>query len=633
MAAIRLVLRDKLEVMIISTYRIVVLTVVAIVLTCLSGLIAYQVALTNGLRLAEQMNQRRLQIFDRTLQANIERYHYLPSIIAQSPEIRSLLEHPEDDTLRAIANGYLSDLNGTANSDELFVVDMNGTSLTASNWWSHTSLVGGSYGQRPYFTDAVADGSAKYYAVGVTTGVPGYFLATRIDGPAGPLGVAVVKVNLGEIEAVWWRSGELIAIVDQNEVAILSTRPDWRYRSLHNLRPTQASALNDDQKYTGVTIPVKGIVDGLVDWRGTELALLRNSDREVSGEFIVERLRLPTHRWVLLSFTPLGPINSQAVSAALIVGFGVAAFLAALGLYEHRRRLILARLHDRDQLEERVRLRTLELQQANSRLNLEIEERHHAELEREQAQSSLVQAAKMASLGQALAGVAHEISQPLAALRTQLASAKKLADMDDPGLIGVLRGMEGVVSRISKLTEHLKTFSRKEVSLAITGDVVHIIRNALELTSHLQSSDRLTIDFEPPIHAVPVFGNPVHIEQVLINLISNAAHAMEDIDRPLVRIGIIENDADVQVTISDIGRGIDPAVANTLFDPFETTKDPGKGLGLGLSISYDLMRNMGGALVFKSIRSVGTTFIVTIPRFKSLEEDRGPYGKDHSLNS
>jgi len=590
----------------VSSYTTAMLLVSAVVVTLASALLAYDTALQNGLTVAGDMNARRLQIFDRTLQANIERYHYLPSIIAQAAEMRELLENPLDDSLRAIANGYLSDLNSTANSDELFIVDVHGTSVAASNWWSHTSLVGGSYGSRPYFEEAMLDGAAQYYAVGLTTGVPGYFLATRIDGPDGPLGVAVVKVNLGEIEAVWWRSGELIAILDQNEVAILSTRPDWRYRSLKNLRPAQVSELNADQSYVGVTIGEKGIVDTIVDWRRTELAVLRNTDSEISGEFVVERLRLPAHGWLLLSFTPLGPIASQASTAAAIVAFAVAAFLSALGLYHQRHRLIQARLEDHEQLEERVKSRTSELQLTNQRLNKEV-------LDRQRAEQGLVQAAKMASLGQALAGVAHEVSQPLAALRTQISSARILAGGGQPMLLEVIDSMEAVVRRMAGLTGHLKTFSRKETEISIRSDLVHILQNALELSRHLVDAGRLVIEVEWPDRSINVVGNPIHIEQVLINLISNAADAMEDVEKPLLRIGFAVNERENTIAFTDIGTGIEPEVAETLFDPFVTTKAPGRGLGLGLSISFGLMVDIGGRLEFQSIRGAGSTFNAIFP--------------------
>jgi C4-dicarboxylate-specific signal transduction histidine kinase len=606
----------------LSGYMRAVMVTCGALIVLFSGVFAYELALRNALDTAEELSMRRLQIFDRTLEANIERYHYLPATITQSPEVRSLLTNPGDDQLRNDANGFLSNLNSTAVSDELFVVDTNGTSVAASNWWSHSSLVGHSYVQRPYFTESMLDGAARYYAVGMTTGVPGYFLANRIDGPDGPLGVAVAKINLGEIEAVWWRSGELIGIVDTNEVAILSTRPDWRYRPLGDISQSEADALNNDQRYAGVTIERQGIVRSIEPWRGAEMAVLESGDSSVSGEFLVDRLRIPTHGWQLLSFTPLGPILAAAMTTALVVLIATGATLAAAALFFQRQRLIRARLDDHDQLELRVRLRTSELQEANERLNDEIIERRQAERARIDAQQGLVQAAKMASLGQALAGVAHEVSQPIAALRTQNSSAKLLARNKFPELMEVLTSMDGVLNRLTALTGHLKTFARRETEISITSDLVGILHNALELCAHLVDSRRLTISCDLPSGPVLVTGNPIHIEQVLINLVSNAADAMEAVDKPVLRIAIECSPTTAAIVLTDVGTGIDQTVMSTLFEPFVTTKEAGKGLGLGLSISYGLVRDMGGEIKVSSTPGQGSTFTVVLPLARDMHIER-----------
>ena len=195
---------------------------------------AYELALASALDQAGEQAKRRLALFDRTLEAIIERFHFLPSAIALAPEARGILMAPTHSAARETANGYLSRLNDAAGASELFVLSVKGDVLAASNWWAYDSLVGRDFSFRPYFEEAMRTGTARFYAVGVATGVAGYFLAERVESPDGTIGVAVAKVNLGEIEANWWRSGELIAIIDHNDVAILSTRPDWRYRPLRD---------------------------------------------------------------------------------------------------------------------------------------------------------------------------------------------------------------------------------------------------------------------------------------------------------------------------------------------------------------------------------------------------------------
>ncbi|UXN72893.1 hypothetical protein N8D56_17565 [Devosia sp. A8/3-2] len=261
----------------LSPYQRLLIAVGCAVVVLASCLVAYEIALQSGIAAAHDTSERRLQIFDRMLEANIERYHFLPTTLARASEIHDVLAHPEDDALRDRANGFLSNMGGTAAAEELFIVDVTGRSIAASNWWTHQSMVGRHYAERPYFQEAMFDGAAKYYAVGITTGVPGYFIANRIDGPDGPLGVAVVKINLGEIEAVWWRSGELIGIFDSNDVGILSTRPDWRYRTLVDTHPTGLEAMARDQRYLGVAINGNGIVQSIEPpaWHRTRRAAQR----------------------------------------------------------------------------------------------------------------------------------------------------------------------------------------------------------------------------------------------------------------------------------------------------------------------------------------------------------------------
>lgn len=588
---------------------------VALVLTALAAWAAFELSLSGAMKDASLQAQRRLALFDRTLEAMIERFHYLPATISQSAEARRVLDNAGDPAAVEAANGFLSRLNETAGADELFIMDAGGSVVAASNWWTLKSLVGRNFSFRPYFAEAFADGDAKYYAFGIATSVPGYFLSRRIDGPGGPLGVAVTKINLGEIEANWWRSGELIGIVDVNDVVILSTRPDWRYRPLATLPPQQAELVSTQQRYGANGIANSGIVAARWPSRGVELARIEGNDPETSGLFLIQELRLPTHAWRIISFTPMGPLLGTAWTAAAAAGLGCAALVLIVVLVIQRQRIIAVRLADHDRLEQRVAQRTAELHAANQQLRDEIAERHRAEQDRRQAQEGLVQAAKLASLGQALAGVAHEVSQPVAALSTHVASARLLvARSGDGEVAGVLGTMDKVISRLTALTGHLKTFARKETNVAIMSDVVAIVRNALELAEHKLKAFDIDVAFAPPPEPLYVRGNPIQLEQVLLNLFSNAADAMEH--RPRRQLGVVleARTAEVTVTVADTGEGIAAADLPNLFDPFFTTKEAGRGLGLGLSISYGLVRDMGGTISAESTPGAGARFTVALPR-------------------
>jgi two-component system C4-dicarboxylate transport sensor histidine kinase DctB len=587
----------------------------ALLLMGLAGWAGFELAFASAIANASDQTERRLALFDRTLEAIIERFHYLPATIGQAAEAHAILQKPGDEAARNAANGFLSNLNNTAGASEAFVMSTAGNVVAASNWWAYDSLVGQNFGYRPYFEDALSDGDGRFYAVGIATGVAGYFLSERIDGPDGPLGVAVAKINLGEIEANWWRSGELIGIVDNNGVVILSTRPDWRYRLLAPGAAPADAAL----RYGDTGIGAEPIATDIWPSRGTRFALIGGGDPEAAGYFVVDELRLPRHQWRIVSFTPVAPLTRWGLVAAAAAALGCAALVLSAILLIQRQRHVAQRLAEHDRLEQRVAERTEDLHTINEQLRAEIAERVRAEKAEREAQHGLVQAAKMASLGQALAGVAHEVSQPIAALTTHLASAHLLAERrGDREIAPVLSAMDKVVERLATLTGHLKTFARKETLVAASTDARLAIANALDLTDHKLRQLGIDVEYRRPDAPVTVAVNPVHLEQVLINLIANAADAMETTTIRVLSIGVATGDGTARITVADTGAGIGPGELGNLFDPFYTTKQAGKGLGLGLSISYGLVRNSGGDIAVVSHTGRGSTFTVTLPLLPAL---------------
>lgn len=585
-----------------------------LMLVALVGWTTFEIALNSAIRGAEEQAQRRLTLFDRTLEAIIERFHYLPIAISQSPEARAALDNPDDPAAVEAANGFLSKLNETAGAGEIFLMDENGSVVAASNWWTLTSLVGTDYSFRPYFADALARGRAQYYAFGISTSVPGYFLSQRVDGPDGPIGVAVTKIHLGELEAIWWRSGELIGIADVNDVIILSTRPDWRYRPIQSIPAGRVASIATEQRYGENGVDNTGIVADRWQSRGAEFAFIAGNDPEASGYFVLEELRLPKLGWRLLSFIPLAPLQTGALVLSSAAGLACAALLLIIVLFEQRRRLVAQRLGDHMRLEQRVAERTEDLHAMNEQLRAEIAERVRAERAERDAQAGLVQAAKLASLGQALAGVAHEVSQPVAALNTHLASARLLEQRRGGSeLTPVIAAMDKVAERLANLTGHLKTFARKETQTALQADIGTVIANALDLVDHRLKQVGVDVDYRRPSPALSAAANPVHLEQVLINLFANAADAMEGWPIRVLSIGVSATRGQVRILVSDTGTGIAPADMATLFDPFFTTKPAGKGLGLGLAISYGLIRDAGGSLTVQSVPGQGSTFAISMP--------------------
>jgi len=288
-------------------------------------------------------------------------------------------------------------------------------------------------------------------------------------------------------------------------------------------------------------------------------------------------------------------------------------------------------------LEERVRLRTKELEHANIELQSEVDKRQQVEnILRESSkelqskhndlkatQSQLVQAAKLSSLGEMATSIAHEINQPLQIIRLSVEIVQHHIKMHEYEKIeGKLGMMLDQVERASKITNHMRTFGRD------SGDVEKqlisintVVEDAYTLIQHQLVQFDITLGKQLDEDLPKVKANPLHIEQVLVNLISNARDALEGLPAKLIEIETSFTPDHVILKISDNGSGIPDDVKERIFDPFFTTKDVGHGTGLGMSISYGIIQDHGGTILLDTKIGKGTTFTIQLPRGSFDSED------------
>jgi C4-dicarboxylate-specific signal transduction histidine kinase len=263
-----------------------------------------------------------------------------------------------------------------------------------------------------------------------------------------------------------------------------------------------------------------------------------------------------------------------------------------------------------DLLRARVSEKTDHLRKINEKLREEVKER-------KRVQNELVQAGKLAALGQLSAGIAHELNQPLSAIRYYLHNAEKLLELDEVALHKKnLEKMEELVERMASMIKHLKTFARRQQERLGPINVVPVIERALELLSGKIEENNIRVIRENKATLIEAYGEETGLEQVLLNIIGNAIDVLLDNsdDNRELSIKAGERNDEITIDIVDNGPGLAVQAPEVVFDPFYTTKEVGQGLGLGLSISYNLVKSFGGTISAVNRQTGGAVFTVTLQK-------------------
>ncbi|WP_434359445.1 ATP-binding protein [Parasalinivibrio latis] len=257
------------------------------------------------------------------------------------------------------------------------------------------------------------------------------------------------------------------------------------------------------------------------------------------------------------------------------------------------------------------------LEETNTRLQTEIQQRIETERELRETQDELIQAGKLAILGQLTAGIVHEFNQPLAAIRNNLHITRHYIENGLPGkATAKLKDIDRLIAKTSQLSRHLKTFARKSDGKLVATPLSSTVANAVELVHDAAIKKGLMIEVAET--GLIVQADPIRLEQVLVNLLSNAIDAT---DSGKIAVSIEEQHSHqpglVAVRVTDTGHGMDDEVKTQVFEPFFTTKPVGDGLGLGMSIIYNIIRDFGGSIEISSTPQQGTEVSVWLRKSRS----------------
>lgn len=561
----------------------------------------YQAALRQGEADNLARGQRQLQLMAPELESALEKFETLPYVIGFQESVAEALAHPGDRRRIDRVNRMFKATQQQSKIGAIYLMDRDGNTIAASNWDLPLTFVGKNFLYRPYFREARSGRAGRFYAIGSTTGEAGYFIAQPVRaGDDAVAGVVAVKISLDEFERNWKGSDDTIVLADRAAVVFLSNRPDWKYRSLHPLSAATQRELASTLQYAQQPI---ASIDG------------------AGAPHVVRQVgRLG---WELKLYPAPGHASRNAalwaMAAALVLASGA---IAAWAVHQRRRRLEEQRAASAAlqraarELDDRLVERTALLRQANDDLEARYATLEQTEHALRSTQDELVQAGKLAMLGQMAAGVTHELNQPLAAIRAFADNAITFLERGQAAKASAnLSHIGDASARMGAIIAQLKGFARRSDSVA-TVDIAQSIRaSAFLLDSEFRRLGAL-LQIEPPREpAAPVMvtGDAVRIEQVFINLLRNALDAVEAAPLRVVTVTLEQDGGYALVRIADTGPGIPGAVAAHLFEPFFTTKPSGKGLGLGLAISSSIVQAMNGQLTGSNRAAGGAQFEVRLP--------------------
>lgn len=513
---------------------------------------------------------RRAELFRTTLEQALSQFQHLPLILKDDPVIVGAFYGVGLDEI----NRRLSAVSDRASVDAVYLMDENGLTIAASNHAAEQSFLGQNYGFRPYFKEAMRGLHGTFFAIGATTRRPGYFIADGVQNADGAfIGVIAVKIDLAPLVESWARSGETVFVSNADDIIVLSSMDALRYRTLTSIDPFRRDEIAAERQFADEPLEP-------LHWQ------ILSQGRVVLDGITYQQsaLRIGDHGWTLHFLSSLEQVTERAWLVTIVAVLVLAVLtVLSLTLRSVRMRAALA-----SSQEARRALIT-----ANTELR--------------RAQDELKRTSKLAALGQMAASVTHELGQPISALRNHLV-AVELTDESN----GLIAPVGGIVRRMEAITKQLRFFASPSSDLHALIALGDVVAGATALVRHDAEVADVTLCVQID-DSILVKGDRLRLEQVLVNLLRNAIAAVDGRDLREVNVTGITEEQQAVLSVSDTGPGLDGRTISQLAEPFHTTRESGTGMGLGLAISVEIVREHGGQMSARDAMGGGAVFIISLP--------------------
>lgn len=556
------------------------------------------------------------------LTGHMSRFEPLPALIADHDDIVALVADPDNASLRIRANAYLKEINHLLKSSDIYVMLIGGDTIAASNYDAPLSFVGQNFSYRPYYQDAAEGRQGRFFALGTTSLKRGYYFSAPVHVGGEIRGVVVFKVDIEPIEASWKSDEYEIVVTDPEGIIFMSGRPEWLYAGLLPLTQERLDRTAASRRYANATLRELPVRAGL---QGAHRMMNLKAEKS-EREYLVVEEPMSEAGWTVSVLLDTSSARSQALTSVLaaLLLLGLAGLLGAVVLQRRARlaeRMEMQRTA-REELEHRVEERTADLASVNSQLELEVAERRATEVQLRKTQADLIQAGKLAALGQMSAALSHEFNQPLAAVKTYADNAAILIDRKrtSEARDNVARIL-ALTDRMASISRHLRNFARKPNERLGPVELDEVVRDTLEIVAWRLKAADADVKIDLGKEAFVVRAGSVRLQQVLVNILSNAADAVEGLENRTIELTGRQSSDSVEIIVRDHGPGVPDAIASRIFDPFFSTKGVGKGLGLGLSISYNIIKDFGGNLSVQNHADGGAVFRIELAAMKAVASE------------
>lgn len=589
---------------------------IALGLALLLGVVGFHAVERYFLVQSAQQSHGTLRLAVAGLRGALRRFEPLPALIAEKPSIKLLLSKSSEPELSDAVNLELKRIAQEVGASDVYVIDNTGHTVAASNFDQPHSFIGRSYAYRPYFQQALEGGLGRFFALGTASLKRGYYFAAPVTFLGKIIGVVTIKLAVDSFEADWQGNESDLLVTDSFGITFMSSRPEWHFKTLRALEPAAVALIEASRQYPPNQLGLLNLTRSPIGDNGAELFEI-SSQNNVEN-FVASAMEVPEAGWTFHVLVPTKVANQQTyIAIAITILLLLSTSAIAAFLLQRRARLferINAQRSAQELLERRVQERTADLNSANTQLKQEVEERKLAERQLRKTQTDLVQAGKLAALGQMSAALSHEFNQPLTAVKTYADNAATYLDRDRPkdARENVTR-ISQMADRMAAISKHLRNFARRPQEKLGPVPLWNVVDDALEILSGKLRSRNAVVILDDDRPEMWVKGGQIRLQQVLVNLISNALDATAlDVASPSIEVSIETSNSRVKIRIRDFGPGLSDEVIGLVFDPFFTTKGPGKGLGLGLSISYNIIKDFGGQLQAENHVDGGAVFTIDL---------------------